>query len=164
MIPEKYRMKGAASPNFKHGHSLKGQMSPTYKIWAGMIQRCTNPSRPYYEHYGGRGITVCERWMNFENFLADMGARPAGLTIDRIDNDGNYCPENCRWATPSEQVNNSRANKWITHNGITDTQTNWARRLGMAPESLKHRLKVGIPLDAPLRPDRRRKHGPFMQG
>lgn len=91
-----------------HGHALSRSRTPTYRSWAGMINRCTNPRQPNFERYGGRGITVCDRWRSFENFLADMGERPEGTTIDRKDNDGNYEPGNCRWATDIEQQANTR--------------------------------------------------------
>lgn len=96
--------------NATHGHTRGWpKKSRTYMSWDAMKQRCLNPRTKSYPHYGGRGIGVCDRWLNFENFLADVGERPAGKTLDRYpDPNGNYCPENVRWATPKEQRLNTR--------------------------------------------------------
>lgn len=99
---------GRNNSNFRHGHRGP-RASRTYKTWAEMRQRTTNSKYPEWHYYGGRGITCCARWALFVNFLEDMGERPEGKSLDRIDNDGNYEPHNCRWATPKEQVQNRRA-------------------------------------------------------
>lgn len=120
-------------------HQMTG--TPTYRTWKAMKQRCFNKKHPQRKQYGGRGITVCERWKNsFELFLADMGEAPKGKSIDRINNDGNYEPGNCRWATAKQQSRNNSGNKNITFNGITLCQNAWAEKLGICGPTLRHRL------------------------
>lgn len=121
--------------------------SPTYRIWQGMFARCGNPKTDSFKYYGARGIKVCKRWLVFENFLADMGERPVGMSIDRFpNNDGDYKPNNCRWATPAEQMHNYRSNRLITFNGETLCLAEWAKRLGVLPQSIAQRLSTGMPL------------------
>jgi hypothetical protein len=111
-LAKERRRKNAATANLTHGASR----SREYSTWSGMWQRCRNPKSVAFAKYGGRGISVCDRWRLFENFLADMGRRPAGTSLDRIDVNGNYEPGNCRWATPEEQNKNQRTSLERTAN------------------------------------------------
>jgi hypothetical protein len=116
-----------------------------------MVQRCTNHNVGQFADYGGRGITVCERWKSFENFLADMGRRPsASHSIDRTDNTRGYGPDNCRWATKLEQANNKRNNVTIEFNGRSQTVPQWAKELGIAATTLYTRLYAGWPIERAL--------------
>lgn len=120
-------------------HGLSG--SNTYMTWAGMKARCTNPNNTKYKDYGGRGITVCDRWLNsFENFLEDMGECPEGLSLDRQNNNGNYEPENCRWATREEQLNNKRTNRFIEFDGRSQTLAQWSNELGVKRTTISERI------------------------
>lgn len=121
----------------------KGYGHPMYKMWISMKQRCDNSNLPAYERYGARGITYEPRWSVFLNFLEDMGERPDGMTIERIDNNGNYTKENCRWATPKEQQNNTRRNVNITYDGQTMNQAQWEIKLKMPTNTIYNRLKAG---------------------
>jgi len=121
-----------------HGRSH----TAAYQLYRGMIERCRNPKAPNYHNYGGRGIRVCARWEKFEHFLADMGERPPGHTLDRIDNDGDYSKENCRWATNRVQHNNKRTNHPLTFNGRTQTIADWARELGISYYTLNSRVTI----------------------
>lgn len=114
--------------------------------WRGMRQRCTNPNLADYANYGGRGITVCDEWADFEVFLADMGAPFDGATLGRIDNDGNYNKSNCRWETREQQTNNRRNSRYIEHAGERLTVTQWARRLGIGTNVIYQRMKKGWPV------------------
>lgn len=132
--------KGGKHKNHKKTHGMT--LSKTYISWRSMKTRCLNKNQECYKHYGGRGITVCKRWMTFENFLADMGQAPPGLTLDRYpNNNGNYEPGNCRWATMSEQKNNTRRNRIIEFNGTRDTLCGWANKIGIRQRALNYRLK-----------------------
>lgn len=115
----------------------------TYKSWQTMLARCLNQNTPYYHHYGGRGISVCQRWLKFENFLTDMSHRPDGKTLNRIDNDGGYEPGNCEWATRSEQMENTRQTRFLTVNGQTMSVNQWAIHLNVKRNTLYNRLFSG---------------------
>lgn len=114
-----------------------------YASWRAMRERCTNPRHFAYGSYGGRGIKVCRRWEKFESFLADMGPRPDGTSLERVKNDKGYTPANCVWATPTQQNSNTRANVYLTAQGVRQTQAAWARALGTAPTVIMSRLRRG---------------------
>lgn len=125
-----------------HGRSTHRE----YQIWNAMIQRCRNPNNSSWDNYGGRGITVCDAWLSFDNFLADMGSPPSPEhQIDRIDNDLGYHPDNCQWATREENCSNTRNNIHVTHDGTTKTIAQWARQHGIPKSTLSARLRRGMP-------------------
>lgn len=133
-----YRTDNLVRHNKKHGKTQTRE----YSSWGSMRERCLNVRNKAYPGYGGRGITICERWDNFENFLADMGECPNGYSIDRIDNSGNYEPSNCRWADSKTQNRNKRNVHLITYGGETMSIGEWADRLGVQPSTLYARICV----------------------
>lgn len=120
--------------------------TPFYHSWSGMRQRCGNKNHPKYKDYGARGIKVATRWLKFNEFYKDMyPSYREGLSIERIDNNGDYCKENCRWATPREQAHNTRRNRYLEYNGEMRTMTSWSEKLKINRLTLKHRLdKLGL--------------------
>lgn len=133
----------------KHG----GKHTVEYHIWLDMKQRCSNPQNSGYPNYGGRGIKVCERWMKFDNFIYDVGKRPSPKhSLDRHpDVNGNYEPNNFRWATREQQANNLRKNVWIEYEGVKMTRSNWAKCMGITDSSLKNHLKTKTMTEAFIR-------------
>lgn|SRR3990167_3377603 len=119
-----------------------GKGTPEYNSWRAMRERCNNTTNSHYASYGGRGISYCDRWSEFTNFLIDMGARPIGTTLERINNDDNYSPDNCIWATNSQQSRNTTRTKKLTFNGKTMCMKDWADELGICAGTIKHRLKT----------------------
>lgn len=129
--------------------------TPEYSVWREMRSRCRDATRAQFPNYGGRGITICERWNDFAAFYADMGARPTPQhSIDRIDNDGPYSPENCRWATRSEQQRNRTDNVRLTYQGKTQTLAEWALELGVKRQTLDARRRDGLPIEKILSRER----------
>jgi len=137
----------------RHGHSVS--KSKEYATWVGIRARCFNRNNPAYHNYGGRGIAVCDQWMTFETFFADVGPCPSPAhTIDRIDNDGNYEPGNVRWATRTEQARNRRSSVILEFNGKRQTIGQWATEVGVPQQTLSNRVRRGMPLAAALIPAR----------
>ena len=137
------RSKGMSEKNVHRGGNAK-QRSREYFSWSAMVRRCTDPNYVKYPRYGGIGIAICERWLQFSNFMADMGPRPPGTSLDRFPNrKGNYEPGNCRWATPVEQNSNTSKNVLLTFGCETHTVAEWARQLGLTRQSLHFRINNG---------------------
>lgn len=137
------RIANTWATNRTHGLSH----SPEYNSWDKMLQRCENPKDNAFKNYGGRGIHVCQSWHFFGNFIRDMGPRPPGTTIDRINNNGNYERGNCRWSTRKEQNRNRRDSNLVTYEGKTQTVGAWEEEKGMTPNSLRSRLRAGWTVD-----------------
>jgi hypothetical protein len=131
---------------YQHGMSKTG----IHKIWKSMRSRCDKPNDVAYNNYGGRGIRVCERWQKFINFFNDMGHKPVGKSIDRIDNNGDYSPENCHWVTQKEQCRNMRKNKMLKFNGETKCLSEWAEVTGFNKSTIAYRLNHGWSVEKAL--------------
>lgn len=138
------RTKSCGCLHTRHGHRTGEVTSRTYRAWIALNTRCHNVNHVRYRNYGGRGITVCERWRKFENFLDDMGESPTNEhQIDRIDNDLGYCQANCRWVTKLEQARNTTKSRFLTCYGKTQCVSAWAEELGIIAATLHSRLKRG---------------------
>ena len=134
-------MNGFPNARWKHGHARKnGLRSATYNTWHGMIQRCYSKKNPYYHNYGGRGIRVYPAWLKFSSFLADVGVRPVGMTLDRPDNDADYGPTNWRWATKETQSGNRRDAVLVEYLGKKMCLTHLARKFSIHPMTLRYRI------------------------
>lgn len=133
--------------NTVHGHAARGRLSSEYLSYNSMKNRCYNQKNNRYNTYGGRGIKVCQRWLGrrgFHNFLQDMGLKPGkNYSIDRIDIDGDYCPQNCRWTTNAEQATNKTNTIWITAFEKTATCSQWAKETGISTATLRKRVRLG---------------------
>lgn len=131
--------------------------TPEYAVFRGMIQRCKNPKCPNWLDYGGKGIKVCKRWKNFNAFIGDMGKRPSPKhSIDRKNNNGNYTPKNCRWATRAEQESNKRTSRFFTFNGETMIVARWAKRFKINRGTIGSRIRSGWHGSSVLKPARPR--------
>jgi hypothetical protein len=153
----------AREANIKHGASARGKMTPEYSTWQWVIDRCENPNNEAFHNYGGRGIGIAPEWRHdFNAFLAHIGPRPNGGTIERVDNSKGYIPGNVRWATRREQARNKRNNVWLTFRGETLLLADWARRLNIGESTIVTRLKRGLTVEEALtKPAKPRGRKPF---
>jgi len=129
---------------YTHGHANRGKRTSTYQIWEGMKKRCLSPNCKAFKNYGGRGITICERWLKFENFLYDMGERPFNLCIERIDNDKGYFKENCSWVDRFQQAKNRRNTRFIEAFNKKQTIQEWSNETGLSYYTIYLRLRRGL--------------------
>ena len=141
-------IKAFIDANTKHGNKVGGKISVEYNAWTSMKHRCYNTNNPHYKYYGGKGVTVCERWINsFDNFLQDMGSRPGdNYSLDRFpDKNGNYSPGNCRWATIKEQNRNKSTTIFYYFNGENKLVSEWATHFNVSHKTISNKLKLGMP-------------------
>lgn len=122
--------------------TARNHSNKMYQSWCKMKSRCNNPNNPAYKNYGARGIKVCDRWQDFDKYIEDMGHRPEGMTLERIDNDKGYYPENCRWATKAEQNRNTRKNRHFTLDGVTKILSDWVKESDVKPSTVYQRYYV----------------------
>ncbi len=156
------RRHNASLLNLSHGDSRVGAVTHEYETWLAMVRRCNDPNVAGYHNYGGRGITVAPCWLGdtgFQNFLSHVGRKPSPQhTLDRIDNSKGYEPGNVRWATRTQQARNTRRNRFLTHVGRTQTVKEWAIELGVHPDALYSRLRLGWSDEEALTTPVRRSH------
>lgn len=141
---------GCYSADLVRKHGMDG--TPTYNAWAHMLTRCNNVRHKQYPEYGGRGIKVCDEWHKFENFFADMGEKPDGYSLDRIDNDAGYSKANCRWATITQQIRNRRVSVKREHNGIMKSAAEIAAENGIKWRTVYERLRRGMSIEDAVSP------------
>lgn len=147
----KENLKTANTTHNRTKDPITGKVSKEYRTWQNMKARCENPNHRHYHLYGGRGINVCDRWQSFAAFFEDMGSPPTDRhSIDRIDNDSAYTPENCRWATQRDQINNRKNTVFIEYNGERLPSSEWSARTGVPIKSIYVRLRLGWPVERAL--------------
>lgn len=141
----------ASARSRTHGATAGGKRKPEYSIWRSVVHRCTSPDSPHWPRYGGRGIDICSRWRtSFQAFFDDMGQRPLGLTLERVDNDKGYSPDNCVWATRKQQANNTSRTLFVVHRSETRSLQEWSALTGVKANTIRKRLREGWPVGRAL--------------